>query len=113
MVVRNMTLDGREYVVIPRRKWKAMERAAAGGVSATAADGTYGIEDVRASLAHKVAIKRKAAKLTQAELAKLSGVRVETISRLENGLHMPSVRTFDKIDRALNRRAMGERAPGV
>jgi transcriptional regulator with XRE-family HTH domain len=47
--------------------------------------------------------RRKAAGLTQVQLAKLARVRVETISRLENGLHMPGIKTFDKIDRALSR----------
>jgi transcriptional regulator with XRE-family HTH domain len=66
-------------------------------------DGTLGIEHVRISLANKMIARRKSAGLTQTELARLSGVRVETISRMENGRHMPSVRTFDKLDRALNR----------
>jgi transcriptional regulator with XRE-family HTH domain len=43
--------------------------------------------------------------MTQAQLARVAQVRIETISRLENGLHMPNVRTFDRIDRALNRAA--------
>jgi transcriptional regulator with XRE-family HTH domain len=65
---------------------------------------TYGIEDVRNSLAKKMVARRKAAGLSQAQLAAAARVRVETISRLENGLHMPSVRTFDRIDRALRRK---------
>jgi transcriptional regulator with XRE-family HTH domain len=59
------------------------------------------IEEVRASLANKTVARRKAAGLTQSQLARLAKVRVETISRLENGSHMPSVSAFDKLDRAL------------
>ena len=68
-------------------------------------DGSFGLEHVRISLANKMTARRKAAGLTQAQLARFARVRVETISRLENGLHMPSVRTFDRIERALNRAA--------
>jgi DNA-binding XRE family transcriptional regulator len=67
------------------------------------ADGNFTLEHVRISLANKMIAARKAAGLTQAQLAKLAGVRVETISRLENGVNMPGIRTFDKIDRAINR----------
>jgi len=66
-------------------------------------DGTYSLEHVRISLANKMFARRKAAGLTQDQLARRAGVRVETISRLENGLHMPGPATFAKIDRALGR----------
>jgi DNA-binding XRE family transcriptional regulator len=68
-------------------------------------DGTYTLQHVRISLANKMRARRKAAGLTQARLANLARVRVETISRLENGLHMPGQRTFDRIDRVLSRAA--------
>lgn len=66
---------------------------------------SYTLEHVRLSLANKMSARRKAAGLTQAQLARLARVRVETISRLENALHMPSVRTFGRIERALSRAA--------
>ena len=111
MTVRKVTIDGREYVMIPRRQWEAMAhhsgatRDAMHKAPSPAADGSYTLNDVRISLANKIISSRKAAGLTQARLAKLARIRVETISRLENGLHMPSVRTFDKIEQALKRAA--------
>lgn len=66
-------------------------------------DGGYTIQHVRISLANKMRAARKAAGLTQTQLAKLARVRVETVSRLENALHMPGSRTFARIDRALKR----------
>jgi len=42
-------------------------------------------------------------------LVKLSGVRQETICRLETGLHPPTVRTVEKIERALKRAAAQNR----
>lgn len=67
-------------------------------------DGNYpALEYVRASIARDIIRERKALGLTQEELAKLSGVRQETICRLETGLHSPTGRTVEKIDRALKR----------
>ena len=66
------------------------------------ADGNYpAVEYVRASIARDIIRERKALGLTQEQLAKLSGARQETICRLETGLHSPTVRTVEKIERAL------------
>jgi predicted transcriptional regulator len=54
-------------------------------------------------LARKLVRRRRVLGLTQAGLAKLARVRVETISRLENGRHSPNVATVDKIVHALDR----------
>jgi transcriptional regulator with XRE-family HTH domain len=70
-----------------------------------AVKGYFGIEHVRLSLANKISARRKSGGLTQAQLARMARIRIETISRLENGQHMPGVRTFEKIERALTRAA--------
>jgi predicted transcriptional regulator len=46
---------------------------------------------------------------TQQRLAKLAGVRQETIARFESGKHSASVKTVDRIDRAIQseRRRLG------
>ena len=58
-------------------------------------------ETLLAIIARQIADRRHSAGLSQAELAKRAGVRQETISRLESGKHAPTVRTIEKIDRAL------------
>jgi DNA-binding XRE family transcriptional regulator len=63
------------------------------------------IEFTRISLARDIIRERKAAGLTQEALADLAGMRQETISRVESGKHTPTVRTIDRIDRALKRAA--------
>lgn len=63
------------------------------------------IEYVRASIARSLIQERRQLGLTQEELARLAGVRQETISRLESAKHSPVVRTVEKIDRALKRYA--------
>jgi len=59
------------------------------------------IEYGRIALARDLIRQRKAAGLSQQQLADLARVRQETISRLEGGKHTASPRTIDRIDRAL------------
>ena len=68
------------------------------------ARGNYpAVEYARASLARKIIQDRVRAGLSQKALAKLAGIRVETLCRIETGKHSPSVPSIDRIDRALNR----------
>lgn len=63
------------------------------------------LEFVRATIAREILRERKALGLTQGQLAKLARVRQETLYRLEIGRHSPTVRTVEKIERALKRAA--------
>ena len=75
------------------------------------------VEFATMSLARDIIRDRRAAALTQQELAKLVGVRQETISRIETGKHRASVKLVDKIDRvlgkALDKRKAGRRGRRV
>jgi len=64
-------------------------------------------EYVLAFNARDVLRARRRLGLTQAELARRAGIRVETLNRLEKAKHHPSVATMGKIDRAL--REAGEK----
>lgn len=68
-------------------------------------DGGYypAAETLQVIIARQIQDGRRLAGLSQAELARLAGVRQETVSRLESGKHAPTVRTVEKIDRALVR----------
>ena len=59
------------------------------------------VDYARASIARGIIQDRVQAGLTQKELAKRSGVRVETLCRIETGKHTASVATIEKIDRVL------------
>ena len=66
------------------------------------ADGHFpAIPYARASLARKILRRRRAAGMTQAELARRAGIRPETMCRIEKGNVTPSVRTVEKIVCAL------------
>ncbi|MEX0777384.1 MAG: helix-turn-helix domain-containing protein [Phycisphaeraceae bacterium] len=105
-------LAGRRFVVIEEGEYERLCRQAGQAVAeddlpplpTPDADGTYpALEYARISLARSLIRDRRAARLSQQQLAALAGVRQETISRLETGKHSASVPTIQKIDRVLKR----------
>ncbi len=68
------------------------------------ADGTYpAAAALRADLAWDIIRHRLRLGLTQGELVRRAGIRPETLNRIEQGKHSPSVATVEKIDRALKK----------
>ena len=63
------------------------------------------LEYIQVSIARDILKERRSLGLSQLQLADLAGLRQETLSRLESGKHSPTVRTVEKIDRALKRYA--------
>jgi ribosome-binding protein aMBF1 (putative translation factor) len=59
------------------------------------------LEYARVSLARDIIRDRRAAGLTQQELADLAKTRQETISRIESGKYTASVKLIDRIDGVL------------
>ena len=67
------------------------------------ADGAVpAMEFARVALARRLIIERTARRWTQGELARRSGVRVETINRLEKAKHTADPATAKRIQRALD-----------
>ncbi len=104
----NISLGGADYVIVSREEFDRLTSLAKIGnlppLPTPDAEGNYpAIEYGRASLARKLITERVNAGLSQNELAKLAGVREETICRLETGKHTASVATVDKIAIALKR----------
>ena len=60
---------------------------------------------ILASIAREIVADRKAAGLTQQELARRAGIRQETLSRIESGKHTPTLATLKKIERGLGKDA--------
>jgi DNA-binding XRE family transcriptional regulator len=57
---------------------------------------------IDASIARELVMDRIRHGWTQTELARRSGVRLETISRIESGKHVPRQETLLILDRALS-----------
>jgi len=103
--VQTITLAGQRFVILPEAEYKSLiGDQGEPALPEPDARGNYpAVEAARVLLARKLIRRRRRLGLTQAELAKVARVRVETISRLENGRHSPNVATVDKIVRALDR----------
>jgi DNA-binding XRE family transcriptional regulator len=110
-----VTVKGKPFVLVEPAELRRLERLAgqAGKHEADPpalppadSDGSRpAIAFARVSVARGIMAERRALGLTQETLAKLAGVRQETLSRLESGKHSPTVRTVERIDRALKRAA--------
>jgi DNA-binding XRE family transcriptional regulator len=111
--VQSVTLAGQRFVIVPEGEYRRLREAAEGTapeLPPADARGYYpAVETMRALLARDILRQRRALGLSQAELARRAGIRPETLNRLEQGKHSPSVPTVDKIDRAI-RAAEAERA---
>lgn len=99
-------LDGREYVILSSDEYDRL--AGLARVAEMPAlpepdeEGTYpAVEYARASIARDLVRQRTLAGLTQRELARLAGVRVETLCRIETGRHTASTATLAKLELAL------------
>ena len=107
-------LDGKRYVVLPEADYERLCRSAG---EAVADDDTLppfpkpdrngrfpAVEYTRIAMARDLIRDRKAAGLSQQQLAELAGVRQETISRLETGKHTAGTQTIQKLTNAISRR---------
>jgi ribosome-binding protein aMBF1 (putative translation factor) len=105
-----------EYVVLPRAEYERMaafaELAESPPLPAADEKGNFpAVEYLRASIARRIIRDRITAGLSQKELARLAGIRVETLCRIETGRHTASVPSIEKIDRALKRALAGRKPP--
>ncbi len=96
--IQKLRVGARTFYVLPKSEYDRLVREAKiPQVDATAF--------ARASIGRDLRRKRKRAGLTQAEVAARAGVRLETLSRLENGRGNPTVDTVQRILGALGERA--------
>jgi len=100
---RRVELDGTSYVILRESAFDELCRRA--GVAASpaenAADAPADQLD-RATLAEKLIRRRRAAGLSQAELARRAGIRPETLNRIERGRTNPDFATVRKLVLAMD-----------
>jgi HTH-type transcriptional regulator / antitoxin HipB len=110
--VQRVMRNGRRLVLLEESEYERLRRKADEWeplLPEPDADGNYPAREyMRASIAREIVRLRRRLGLTQAELARRAGIRPETVNRIEQGKHSPSVGTVEKIDRALKEAAAEE-----
>lgn len=103
MSYKTVTVKGRRFVLVPEEEYNGLAEKELPRFPEPNAKGHYPARETMAvSMARGIIRRRRALGWSQAELAKRAGMRVETINRIELAKHSPSIRTVDKIDKALN-----------
>lgn len=115
MLRHTFEIEGRRYVLLPEAELRRIEGRAPGRKKGSKppalpplpeadADGNVpALAFTRASVARDIFRERRALGLTQVELAQLSGISQETLSRIETGRHSPMLATMERIDRAFKK----------
>src|SRR5215212_10239480 len=96
--IQTLNIGGKKFVLLPQAEYRRLTRREATVVPrmpALAPDGTYpAAPAMRVMMARKIIAARRAVGLSQAELARKAGIRVETLNRLEKGKHTPDLATM-------------------
>ena len=95
-------LNGRPVVILDQADYERLqEKASKWELLLKEPDANHTVEGFRAALARKILRHRRQLGLTQVAFARRAGIRPETLNRLENRKHTPSMATVEKIERAL------------
>ena len=96
---RTVELAGVRYVILRESAFEVLCQRAGIGTAATAeaASATPGFDLDKATLAERLRRRRKSAGLSQVELARLAGIRHETLNRIERGRTTPDFATIRKL----------------
>jgi DNA-binding XRE family transcriptional regulator len=108
MSTQTLHFEGKSYVVLEKVEYERLATLAKAAdlppLPRPDARGNYpAVEYGCASIARGIIRDRVKAGLNQKELAKLAGIRVETLCRIETGRHLPSVVSIEKIDKAIKK----------
>ena len=100
-----MMRDGRRLVVLEEKEYERLRMKADEWeplLPEPLPNGNYpALEYMLASIARDIIRHRRRLGLSQVELARRAGIRPETLNRIEQGKHSPSVPTVAKIEKAL------------
>ncbi|MHB1157359.1 MAG: helix-turn-helix transcriptional regulator [Phycisphaerales bacterium] len=113
--INHIEIEGKRFVILPELDYDRLKSVddSLPPLPPPDEDGYIpAFEMIQASIARGIILKRRAAGLSQVDLAKLAGVRQETISRVESSRHKPNVRTLEKIEAAFIKAAGRRRRAG-
>ena len=113
MSTSTFTMNGKRFVIIPELEYRRLRERRTGGNSedewgmpplpAKLHGGNYpAVEYARALTARDLIRSRRRLGLSQTELARRAGVRVETLNRIERAKMTASVKVMEKLDAVLS-----------
>lgn len=94
---------GRKFFLLPAADYREFQRLRSSRPNLPPADrhgNRPAVEFGEAMIARSIVRDRKRVNLSQKELARRAGIRVETLNRAERGVVVPDVRTLQKIEKA-------------
>ena len=94
-----LLLGGRRYVVLSEESYLDLLKTGAAPPASAASWAAW--EKDAARLGQRLSQRRREAGLSQAELARSAGIRVETLNRIERGRTSPDFRTVRQLVLAL------------
>ena len=108
MATQILHLAGKTFIVVEKLEYERLTTLAKAAdlppLPKPDAKGNYpAVEYGCTGIARSIIRDRVKAGLNQKQLAKLAGIRVETLCRIETGRHLPSLTSVEKIDKALKR----------
>jgi DNA-binding XRE family transcriptional regulator len=110
MSAATVTIEGKRFVILPEAEYEQMrgtrpsDEPAMPPLPKMLPNGNYpAIEYARAVTARDIITARRRLGLSQAELARRAGIRVETLNRIERAKMTPSVATMQKLERVLTK----------
>src|SRR5437016_1284471 len=114
MSTTTVTLEGKRFVILPEREYRRLResrtRKNAGEdwglppLPAKLPSGNYpAVEYARALAARDLIRTRRQLGLSQSELARRAGVRVETLNRIERAKITATPRVMEKLDAVLSK----------
>jgi len=98
-----IVMGNQTFVLVPEKEYERLVEGNPPPLPPKNSRGNFpAIAATDALIAKGLVRDRKAAGLTQRELARRAGIRVETLNRAERGAVVPDVRTLRKVEKALN-----------
>jgi transcriptional regulator with XRE-family HTH domain len=97
---QRLRVGNRKFVLVPESEYRRW-------VKDTETPLRDAVDFAKAGIGRDLKRKREKAGLTQSQVAAKAGIRMETLSRLENGHGNPTVGTVRRILRALGERTSG------
>lgn len=101
--MNTVVIDRKKFVLVPVAEYRRMISMKPALPDADTKGHRPAIAFAEAAIARNLVKDREAVGLTQRELARHAGIRVEILNRAERGATVPSVRTLTKIENALRR----------